>query len=76
MTNVEITYQEIFDSFQESLGVDGAHELLRKALLQAHLPYKNSYSKEEAVKICYCLKQQRGFVSIVACIIASKFMIR
>lgn len=73
---IQISYQEFFDSYKDSLGVDGASELLRKAIVQAELYQRDYYTKEEALKICSVLRQYGGFVSIIAGILASRFIIR
>lgn len=73
---IQISYQEFFDSYKESLGVDGTHELLKKAMNQASVFHREYYSKEEALKICSVLQNYGGFVGIIAGILASRFIIR
>jgi len=73
---IQISYQEFYDSFKDSLGDDGANELLKKAILQANLVQREYYTKEEALKLCDVLKQFGGFVGIIGGILASRFIIR
>lgn len=73
---IQISYQEFFESYKDSLGVAGADELLKKAITEANLFKKEYYSKEEALKICNVLRQYGGFVCIIAGILASRFIIR
>lgn len=76
MPTVQISYQEFYDSYKDSLGTEGAHELLKKAINQAGLFRHDYYTKEEALKICDILHQYGGFVGIIANILASRFVIR
>lgn len=73
---IQISYQEFFDSYKESLGVDGTHELLKKAINQANLFHHDYYTKEEALKLCSILQSYGGFVGIIAGILSSRFIIR
>lgn len=76
MSIAQIAYQEFFDSYKDSLGTDGAHELLKKAIFQANLFHRDYYTKEEALKICDVLHQYGGFVGLIGGILASRFVIR
>jgi hypothetical protein len=73
---MQIAYQEFFESYKDSLGVDGSHELLKKAIIQANLYHRDYYSKDEAIKICMVLQGYGGFVGIIGGILASRFEIR
>lgn len=73
---IKIQLTEFIDSFKDSLGLDGAKELLQQALLDAGLPYQRDYSKEEALKLCQELKKKAGFIGIVGGILASRIIIR
>lgn len=76
MSDRKITLQEFIDSYKESLGIEGAEQLIKQSILQAGIYYKLDYSKEEAVRICEELKQHPGFIGIVAGIIHSRIIIR
>jgi hypothetical protein len=73
---MNISYKEFFDSFKDSLGSEGAEELLNKAIVQAHLVRKSEYTKDEAVKICEVLKVHGGFIGIVGGILEARFVVR
>ena len=72
----EILYKEFLDSFKDSLGVEGAEDLLTKCIIGAGLTKKNSYKKEEAIAICEALKLKGGFIGIVGRILESRFVLR
>jgi hypothetical protein len=76
MSNVKITIQEFIDCFKDSLGLEGAEQLLKNTLLKTGISMKNEFSKEEALKICRELKQHTGFIGIIGGILNSRIIIR
>jgi hypothetical protein len=76
MNQAKISLQELFNSYKESLGIEGAEQLLRQAIQRAGLPYQSEFTKEEALKICRELKQYAGFIGIIGGILNSRIIIR
>ncbi|WP_068471169.1 hypothetical protein [Candidatus Protochlamydia phocaeensis] len=76
MNDVKIHFQEFIDTFKESLGVEGAEQLLKQTLIKAGIPRKYEFTKEEALKICRELKQHTGFIGIIGGILNSRILIR
>lgn len=76
MSQIKISLQEFIDSYKESLGVEGAEQLIKQGIQKAGLTSNHSFSKEEALKICRELKQHPGFIGIIGGILNSRIMIR
>lgn len=76
MSQAKIPLQEFLNSYKESLGVEGAEQLLRQAIQRAGLSYQSEFTKEEALKICRELKQYSGFIGIIGGILNSRIIIR
>lgn len=76
MSQVKIPLKEFLNSYKESLGIEGAEQLLRQAIQRAALPYQPEFTKEEALKICRELKQYSGFIGIIGGILNSRIIIR
>ena len=76
MHHTHISLQEFIDSYKESLGIEGAEQLLKQVIQRANLPYQSDFTKEEALKICRELKQHAGFVGIIGGILNSRILIR
>ncbi len=76
MNETKIHLKDFIDSYKESLGVEGAEQLIRQALQQAGIPYQLEFTKEEALKICHELKQYSGFIGIIGGILNSRVIIR
>ncbi len=74
--NKKVFLQEFMDCYKNSLGVEGAEQVLRQAIQHAGIPYKKDFSKEEALKICQELKQNSGFIGIIGGIMNSRIIIR
>lgn len=72
----KISHEEFFNSFKDSLGVEGTNTLLAQLLYQLNIQKKEFYSIEEALKICEAMRSKGGFISIVAGILAARFLIR
>lgn len=73
---IEIYLQEFIDSYKESLGLEGAKELIFDATRQLNLSDREVLTKQEALKICEVLRKQPGFVCIVAGILANRMKLR
>ncbi|CUI17738.1 hypothetical protein PNK_2135 [Candidatus Protochlamydia naegleriophila] len=73
---VKIPLKEFIDCFKESMGVEGAQQLLKQTLQKANIAPKSEFTKEEALKICRELKQYSGFVGIIGGILNSRILIR
>jgi DNA mismatch repair protein MutH len=76
MSQAKIPLQEFLNSYKESLGIEGAEQLLRQAIQRAGLSYQSEFTKEEALKICRELKQYSGFIGIIGGILNSRIIIR
>jgi hypothetical protein len=74
--NKKVFLKEFMDCYKNSLGVEGAEQVLRQAIQRAGISYKNDFSKEEALKICQELKQNSGFIGIIGGIMNSRIIIR
>jgi hypothetical protein len=71
-----IFIHEFINGYKDSLGMDGAKQLMLEVIAQTGMPYKNDYTKEEALKICYELKKKEGFVGIIGGIFLSRIILR
>ncbi len=76
MRHANISLKEFIDSFKESLGIEGAEQLMKQTLFRAGIMRKEEFTKEEALKICRELKQHPGFVGIIGGILNSRIIIR
>lgn len=76
MSQTKIPLQEFIDSYKESLGIEGAEQLVKQGIQRAGLPYQTEFTKEEALKICRELKQYSGFIGIIGGILNSRIIIR
>jgi len=76
MSQSTITFKEFIDSYKESLGMEGAEQLIKQAISKAGIAHKSEFTKEEALKICRELKQHSGFIGIVGGILNSRIIIR
>lgn len=76
MNDANITLKEFIDSYKESLGVEGAEQLLKQAVYKANFQDRQEFTKEEALKICRELKQYSGFIGIIGGILTSRIIIR
>jgi hypothetical protein len=74
--NAKINLKEFIDSYKESLGIEGAEQLLKQTIAKAGLIYQHEFTKEEALKICRELKQYPGFIGIIGGILNSRIIIR
>lgn len=72
----KIAHEEFFSSFKDSLGIEGTHTLMAQMLMQTNIPKQEFYSIEEALRICDAMKTKGGFISIIAGILASRFLLR
>lgn len=76
MSQIKIPLEEFLNGYKESLGVEGAEQLVRYAIQRAGLNYQAEFTKTEALKICRELKQHAGFVGIIGGILNSRIIIR
>lgn len=76
MNRAKIHFQEFIDSYKESLGIEGAEQLMRQSIQRAGFSEQTEFTKEEALKICRELKQYSGFIGIIGGILNSRIMIR
>ena len=67
---------EFIDSYKESLGIEGAEQLISKTISNAGMARQKEYTKEQALKICRELKRYPGFVGIIGGILNSRILIR
>jgi hypothetical protein len=74
--NAKIPFYEFVDCYKNSLGLEGAEELLKSVISRVNLVYRLEYNKEEALKICQGLKEQGGFIGIIGGIMASRILVR
>jgi hypothetical protein len=75
-TRVKILISEFVNSYQNSLGIDGAEQLIKRTVEESSLEYKLEYNKSEALRICQQLQTNGGFIGIVGGILASRIIIR
>ena len=77
MNKAKISLQEFVDSYKESLGVEGAQQLIKQTLQKINFPSdKQEFTKTEALKICRELKQYPGFIGIIGSILNSRIVIK
>lgn len=76
MDQAKILLKEFIDCYKDSLGIEGAEQVLKQAVQKAGLKYQTDFTKEDAIKICRELKQQSGFVGIIGGIMISRIAIR
>ncbi len=70
-----ISINELYDSYTQTLGIEGSRKLVDNTIRQVGLFKKKEYSKEEVIKVCDRLKQEKGFIKIVAGFIAGRAML-
>ena len=75
-TTVKISTIEFIESYKESIGEEGAKELIKDAVRKAGLIHQKDYTKEEAIKILNVLQEEEGFVGILAGILLPRIIIR
>lgn len=73
---VKIPLNELVDSYKESLGDEGANQLIKESIQAAGYRYQQDYTKEEAIKILQVLERKDGFVGILAGILLPRIIIR
>lgn len=71
-----ISVYELIDSYKESLGEEGAKELIKEAVRKASLFFKKEYTKEETIKILNILQEEEGFIGILASILVPRIIVR
>lgn len=76
MSTAKIPLQEFIDSYKDSLGVEGAEQLMNTVIYRAGIIRKPEFTKEEALKICRELKTYPGFIGIIGGILNSRMIIR
>ncbi len=76
MTQVKFPLKEFIDCYKESLGVEGAEQLMKQTILKANVVLQNEFTKEDALRICRELKQYPGFIGIIGGILNSRVIIR
>lgn len=76
MIHAKIHLKEFVDSYKDSLGLEGAEQLMKQTVYKAGLNRQEEYTKEEALKICRELKQYPGFIGIIGGILNSRIIIR
>lgn len=76
MSQIKISLQEFIDSYKESLGIEGAEQLIKQSIQRANFTEKSEFTKQEALKICRELKQHSGFIGLIGGILHSRIMIR
>lgn len=74
--NIKIPMQELVDCYKQSIGEEGAKELIKSAVLKAGLSILKEYSKDDAIKILNVLQKEEGFIGILAGIIIPRIIIR
>lgn len=72
----QIEKQEFINTFQESLGIEGAENLIRETTDALFLNDKAFYSKEEAIQMCEEITKKTGFVSIIARLLLARLILR
>lgn len=75
MSDIRISVEKFLKAYNQSLGVEGARNLMKEVITQAGLPQRKEYSKEEAIKLCEFLKKKPGFVRIIAFALAGQILI-
>lgn len=75
-TEPKVLLKEFRDGYKDSLGDEGADNLLKDVLEKAGIPYQEAFSKEEALRICTELKLYKGFIGIVGGILMSRMILR
>lgn len=76
MAEIKIPLKEFIDCYKESLGLEGAEQLMKQTLHKACIPWQYEYTKDEALKVCRELKQHQGFIGIIGGIMNSRIIIR
>jgi hypothetical protein len=74
--NTKVSLKEFIESYTESLGVEGAEQLMKKTTQKLGLSHQKEFNKEEALRICRELKQFSGFIGIIGSILNSRIIIR
>jgi hypothetical protein len=74
--NNNIPLQEFIDSYKESLGIEGAEQLIKQTAEKQGFPNYSEFTKEQALKICRELKKHSGFIGIIGGILHSRIVIR
>lgn len=77
MSNAKIQLKEFIDSYKDSLGLEGAEQLMKQVLMKAAIPaHQTDFTKDEALRVCRELKQYSGFIGIIGGILNSRIIIR
>lgn len=72
----KIHLKEFIDGYRDSIGPEGAEQLMKQVMVKANLDMKTEFSKTEALKICRELKKYPGFVGVIGHILSSRITIR
>jgi len=71
----KIALQDITEAFSSSLGTEKAQALIKETIQEAGLSLKDSYSSDEALKICGILEaKEEGFIKTIAGVMSAKII--
>jgi len=72
---VKIGIKEFYDAL-DSIGTEEARKMAKDVIKESNLPVKDSYSIDEAIKICTTMKKKEGFVRVAGCLLVARFAFR
>jgi len=76
MAENKISLEELYNTYTQGLGLEGAKKIIREAIVESGLKVEEEYTKEEALKICEALKKKGGFIKIIANLFSARLKLR
>jgi hypothetical protein len=76
MPEAEVSTNEFYEAFNQSLGTEGAKKIVQEAILEAGLTLQASYPISEALMICDTLRKKPGFIRIVGSCLSARFTLK
>jgi len=76
MPEAEVSTNEFYEAFNQSLGTEGAKKVVQEAILESGLTLQTSYTIPEALRICDTLRKKPGFIRIVGSCLSARFVLK
>ncbi len=76
MTEPIINMSQLVDSYEQTLGIEGARRLITSVLVKAGLSHKEAFNAEEINVICGLLMMEKGFIGTTANILLARLRLK